>query len=195
MQPHLSTGRLALRPLSPTDAHHLFELDSDPEVMRYLSGGPGTPLELIEEDILPRFLGYPERAAWGGVWAAIDVASGEFAGWFSLRPPDDLSLGPELGYRLKRALWGQGLATEGSLALLEFAFGHADIERVSASTYEFNTASRRVLEKLGMRHVRSYRLEGEEAASPATFASASDEAWEGDEVEYAISRQEWLALR
>jgi RimJ/RimL family protein N-acetyltransferase len=190
VQPVLRTARLSLRPITEDDAALLFELDSDPEVMRWLSGGPGTPLEKIESDILPRFLGYPALAPWGGAWMAFERHGGEFAGWFSLRPSEDTGQGPELGYRLRRPMWGHGLATEGSSELLRYAFERHCVERVFATTYEFNTGSRRVLEKLGMRHVRSYRLEDEETA-PATFAAEATETWDGDEVEYEITRSEW----
>jgi len=187
----LETERLLLRRLTEADAPLLHELDSDPEVMRYLSGGPPTPFALIRDEILPRFIGYYDRAPWAGVWAAIERSSGEFAGWLSLRPNDDLARGGDLGYRLRRAAWGRGLATEGARALLNRAFRDLDLPRAYATTYEHNLASRRVLEKLGMRHVRSYRLE-EEGSRPATYATDASEVWDGDEVEYAIEREEWV---
>lgn len=184
------TERLRLRPLTAGDAQLLFELDNDPEVMRYLSGGPGTPLEQIQDEILPRFLGYADRAPWAGVWAAELRQSREFLGWFSLRPGEDLSLGGELGYRLKRAHWGSGLATEGARAAVGRAF-ELGMPRVTGTTYEHNTGSRRVMEKLGMRLLRRFRLDAAELAGAATYAATSDEAWEGDEVEYGLSRDEW----
>ena len=50
----------------------------------------------------------------------MEKVGGRFIGWFHLRPPDD----PELGYRLRRDLWGRGYATEGSRALIDHAFTH-----------------------------------------------------------------------
>jgi RimJ/RimL family protein N-acetyltransferase len=186
---------MMLRPIEPGDAGLLFELDSDPEVMRYLSGGPGTPLSQIESEILPRILAYPGKAPWAAVWIACDAASGEFVGWFSLRPSEDVFDGPDLGYRLARRWWGSGLATEGAAAIIAHAFSEGAVRRVFATTYEFNTRSRRVLEKLGMRHVRSFRFEEEATPETATYASGQSVAWDGDEVEYAITREEWLERR
>lgn len=188
----LETERLVLRRLTEVDALLLHELDSDPEVMRYLSGGSPTPLALIRDEILPRFIGYYDRARWAGVWAAIEKSSGDFLGWFSLRPDDDPARGGDLGYRLRRPAWGRGLATEAARALLDRAFRDLNLPRAYATTYEHNLASRRVLEKLGMRLVRRFRLE-EERGGPATFAADASEVWDGDEVEYAIEREEWLA--
>ena len=85
---------------------------------------------------------------------------------------------PELGYRLRREVWGQGYATEGSRALVDKAFGELGVERVYASTMAVNVASRRVMEKAGMRYVRTF-----DADWPVRIPG--DE--EGD-VEYAIDR-------
>src|SRR5689334_21363018 len=104
MQILLETERLILRRLTEADVDNLVELDSDPAVMRFLSGGPATPRDAIERDILPRFLRSYEQGVRFGVWAAIEKASGEFLGWISLRPHEDSRPGEvELGYRLRRA--------------------------------------------------------------------------------------------
>jgi RimJ/RimL family protein N-acetyltransferase len=62
----------------------------------------------------------------------------------------------ELGYRLRREWWGQGLATEGSLALIQLAFTELGARRVWAQTMTVNVASRRVMERCGLRFVRSF---------------------------------------
>src|SRR5690606_30038790 len=87
----------------------------------------------------------------------------------------------ELGYRLERAAWGRGYATEGGRALVEDAFTTLGADRVVATTMAVNTASRRVLEKCGLRLVR-------------TFFPAWDDPLDGAEhgdVAYALSRHEW----
>ena len=136
--------------------------------------------------MLEWWLGYYERFAGYGFWAAIDKATGRFLGWFHLRPgegagPDE----PELGYRLRRDVWGQGFATEGSRALIDKAFAGLGAERVYAETMAVHTASRRVMEKSGLRHVRTFESEW-----PVRIPG--DE--EGD-VEYAITRSEWESER
>jgi RimJ/RimL family protein N-acetyltransferase len=145
----LETRRLVLRRFTPADAPLLFELDSDPEVRRFLLSGP-TPMEQIEREVLPRFLAYYQQKPPRGFWAAHLLETSTFAGWFHLRPDRFAPGEMELGYRLRRAVWGQGLATEGSRALLEKAFGPWAYAKVSARTLVVNRASRRVMEKLGM---------------------------------------------
>ena len=178
----LQTERLVLRRFTAADVDLLVELDSDPVVMRYITGGRPTPRDEIENDILPWWLGYYERFAGYGFWAAIERDTGAFIGWFHLRPPEDEAPDqPELGYRLRVASWGRGYATEGSRALIERAFRELGATRVFATTMAVNTASRRVMEKAGLRYVRTFhqewpdRIEGEER---------------GD-VEYALTRAQW----
>ena len=84
----LETERLTLRQFTPDDVDNLVELDSDPEVMRYITGGRATPREEIERRELPAFLAYYTRADGYGFWAAVEKATGDFIGWFHLRPHD-----------------------------------------------------------------------------------------------------------
>ena len=182
MQVFLETERLVLRRFTEHDVDALVELDSDPAVMRYINGGRPTPRCEIETDVLPTFLAYYERFAGYGFWAAVEKSTGRFVGWFHFRPakaaqPDEV----ELGYRLRRSAWGKGYATEGSRALIRKGFEELGVQRVVASTMVVNVASRRVMEKAGLRFVRTFHqpwpdyIEGEE---------------EGD-VEYALLRSEW----
>ena len=182
----LETERLTLRRFTPDDVDLLVELDSDPEVMFWITGGRTTSREEIETDVLPAFLGYYEKYEGYGFWAAIERASGAFLGWFHFRPapghPDDE---PELGYRLRRSTWGKGYGTEGSIALIDRGFRDFGVRRVLAETMAVNTASRRVMEKAGMQLVR-------------TFYQDWPDKIPGDEhgdVEYAITRDEWMRQR
>jgi len=188
----LKTGRLTLRPFTADDVEVLVELDSDPEVMRFLSGGAPTSRHTIETRVLPRFMaGYAELEG-PGYWAALAADSNEFLGWFAVHPVHDRPGEFELGYRLRRSAWGRGLATEGSLALLHEGFRRAAIA-VFAQTYEDNIASRRVMEKLGMRFVREFKV-SDEALREGTFDAGAADALPGDDVEYAITSEEWRSL-
>ncbi len=179
---YLETSRLVLRRLTEADVDNLVELDADPQVMRYINGGRPTTTEEIRDDFLPYFLRYYERFEGYGLWAAIEKSSGEFLGWFHLRPlegedPD----APELGYRLRRSAWGKGYATEGSRALIRKAFSEFGARRVFAETMVINTASRRVMEKAGLRLQRTFHQEWPDPI-------------EGDEhgdVEYALTKADW----
>ncbi|MCP2164036.1 GNAT family N-acetyltransferase [Goodfellowiella coeruleoviolacea] len=178
----LETDRLVLRRFTEDDLDNLVELDSDPEVMRYLSGGRPTPREVVRDEILPLYFRYYARFAGFGFWAAADRSTGTFLGWFELRPPEDGGVDEvELGYRLRRAAWGRGYATEGARALVHKAFAELGVRRVFATTMAVNAASRRVMEKAGLRFVRNYREDWPEPIPGA----------EHGEVEYALTRADW----
>ncbi|TDC46852.1 N-acetyltransferase [Micromonospora sp. KC207] len=186
----LETERLRLRRFTEADADALTELDSDPEVMRYLTGGRPTPADVVRGELLPRLLAGYDRCPGLGRWAAVDRVTGTFLGWFALDAPRaEPLLGPvpvtqaELGYRLRRAAWGRGLATEGSRALLRHAFTALGLARVWAETMAVNTPSRRVMEKTGLRYVRTFHLHWDDPI----------EGTEHGEVEYELLREEWAA--
>jgi RimJ/RimL family protein N-acetyltransferase len=188
----LETERLILRRFTAADADNLFELDSDPEVMRYLNGGTPTSRHVVENDVLPRFLRSYERYGGFGYWAAIEKTSGAFIGWFGLRPRDDQRFDEvELGYRLRQSAWRKGYATEGSRALIRKGFSELGVQRVYATTYEDNLASRRVMEKSGLTLVRRYRMTPTELAADGNYHGAPPDLWPGFDVEYAIEKDEW----
>ncbi|MGW4468130.1 GNAT family N-acetyltransferase [Nonomuraea sp. NPDC004354] len=182
----LETERLILRRLTPDDLDNLVELDNDPDVMRFLNGGKPVAREEIRDVTLPRLLAYYERPGGFGFWAAEEKATGEFIGWFHFRPQRDAPPGEiELGYRLRRPAWGKGFGTEGSRALIERGFTEQGVERVTAFTMSVNTGSRRVMEKSGLRFVRTFFQDWPESI---------DGSEEG-EVEYALTKAEWEAGR
>ncbi|MBA2715818.1 MAG: GNAT family N-acetyltransferase, partial [Propionibacteriales bacterium] len=112
--------------------------------MRYLTNGKPTPYDEVA-DVVQRSLGHR--------WLAFQQAENEFVGWFGLPHSEDGEY--EVGYRLRRASWGQGFATEGVGALLVVAFTQLGARRVWAQTMAVNTRSRRVMERCGMRYVRT----------------------------------------
>lgn len=176
------TDRLLLRQFEFRDADLLLELDSDPRVMRYITGGTPTSRDEIEGDVLPAFLDYYRHFPGYGFWAATEKSTGGFLGWFHYRPePDAAQDEPELGYRLRAAAWGKGYATEGSRALIARGFTELEVQRVVASTMAINTASRRVMEKSGMRFVPPF-----DADWPVSIPGD-----EHGDVEYALTRSEW----
>jgi RimJ/RimL family protein N-acetyltransferase len=188
----LTTERLELSRFTAADLEHLVALDSDPEVMRFLTGGIPTPAAFIEERVLPRFLRYDAARPELGYWATRDRATGEFIGWFGFRRAEDRGPGDvELGYRLRRAVWGRGYATEGVRALLALGFSRLGAARVVATTYEANLASRRVLDKAGFRLVRRFRMRPEQLGG--TFDGSAQPMWDGDDLELAVERADWCA--
>ena len=149
---------MLLRRFTEADAGPLAALYGDPRVMRFITVQPLSPAE-VESQILPAYLReYRELAAGLGSFAAVEKETGELAGRFSLKPANSYGLagGTELGYRLYPAFWGRGLATEGARALIGSAFERLLLDRVVATTMADNAGSWRVLEKCGMRRVRTF---------------------------------------
>lgn len=179
--PHvfLETERLLLRRVTVDDEDALVELDGDPAVTRYTGAGLPTPREVIRDEIIPAWLRYYDRFEAFGFWVAVEKTSGAFLGWFHFRPhPDGTGDGVELGYRLRRSAWGKGYATEGSAALVSNGFTRPEVLRVYAEASQENTASWRVMEKVGLRFVRSFSDD-----------DGTDD--DGAVVEYAVTRDEW----
>jgi RimJ/RimL family protein N-acetyltransferase len=146
----LTTERLHLRPFTAADREAIHAVYADPEVMRHVGhGAHRTPAETaaalrVYGEVLERrgfsFLAVTERDG------------GALVGDAGLHPlGDDI----ELGYTLARSAWGRGYATELGRALLAYAFGVLGAERVVAQVEPDNAASRRVLEKLGMRAIET----------------------------------------
>jgi RimJ/RimL family protein N-acetyltransferase len=154
--PELETARLCLRRFVAEDAERAWELDSDPEVMRFITGGTRRPREEFEQGPLPRMLQSYSQGRQFGFWSATLRTSGLWIGWFHLRPEKEAPYEMDLGYRLRRDVWGQGLATEGSRELLRQSFTQWNVPRVIAHTLSVNAASRRVMEKCGMRLEREF---------------------------------------
>lgn len=173
------TDRLRLRRFTEHDVDNLFDLNSDPEVVRYITGGKPTPREVIRDEIIPFHLGVYDRFDGFGTWAAESRSTGVFLGWFHFRlgPSEDA----DLGYRLRRAAWNQGYATEGSRALIRKGFNDLEVRRVFAHTMTVNATSRRVLEKCGLVLVRTFPYEGTDAIAGS----------EQGEVEYALTKPQW----
>ena len=145
--PTLHTARLLLRPVTSTDADALFAMHSSAHVLRYWDAPPWSDRARAE-----RFIEACQRMADEGSGArlAIDrVYDNAFVGWCSLTRWNPDYRSASMGYCLDGPAWGHGYATEAGRALLRWAFDTLDLNRVQAETDTRNTASARVLEKLG----------------------------------------------
>ena len=165
----LETSRLILREFTENDANDLCALDADPEVMRFVGPYATADAEAYRERIRTVYLPYYVRYEGYGYWAAREKAGGGFLGWFSLRPARDSRFAAEvafrptdveLGYRLRKAAWGQGYATEGARSLVRKACTELGAVCVVATALAGNVASIRVMEKAGLRRVGEYPLPG-----------------------------------
>jgi RimJ/RimL family protein N-acetyltransferase len=145
--PTLETARLRLRPLDDTDLDALLALHSDAHVLRYWDSPPWTGRERAV-----RFLVRSREMATEGSGARVALdrrSDGAFLGWCGLTGYDAGHRSAALGYVLATPAWGRGYATEAATALLRWAFGALDLNRVQAQVDTRNAASARVLEKLG----------------------------------------------
>jgi RimJ/RimL family protein N-acetyltransferase len=147
----LNTERLLLRRWCEADREPFACMNADPRVMEYFPA----PLTRLESDALvDRIEAHFAEHSWGA-WAAELRATGEFIGFIGLNVPTfEAQFTPcvEIGWRLAAEHWGNGLATEGAHAALDYAFTELRLPEVVSFTTVANLRSRRVMEKLGMAH-------------------------------------------
>lgn len=192
-QPILTTDRLVLLPLADEHLEAEVELDSDPEVLRFLFPGARSRAAVVaaHERRMAQGREVDGLGMWMGFLADVSGDIRDWVGLFMLTPPHgpDRPADPEgqadLGYRVRRSLWRQGLAGEGSRELLRHGFGTLGLRRIYAQTMAVNEPSRATMRSLGLTHVRSWAGTWDEPVAGA----------EHGEVEYAITRDEWGALR
>lgn len=150
--------------------------------MRYLSGRASTREEVGVAH--KKRLAASQKVDGLGFWAGL--VDSDFVGWWILRParfpdrPDNPAVA-DLGYRLLRRHWGNGLATEGARELVRYGFEDVGLERIIAQTMSVNAASRAVLERTGLTYVRCF----------PTSRIAPVQDLEQGEVEYEITREQW----
>ena len=154
------TKRLAFRRFTVEDAQVIFDLNSDPEVIRYTGNAPCKDLEearkVISENIQKAYF-----ESEFGRWAVILKSSGETIGWCGVRYKKERGQ-VDLGYRFFRKYWGIGIATEAAKACLDYGFSKYKIPNIIALAQPENLASIRVMEKIGMHFVRNYEENSEE---------------------------------
>ena len=162
----LTTARLRLEPFTDTHLPEMNAMNSDPEVMRYLSGKPETLDETraIIERVKARWIevGY----SW---WAFIDRETRQLVGAGCLQNLrreatllPDLDCPLEIGWRLRRDAQGRGLATEAATAIVDFAFDVRGADELLAVCHPDNAASASVMARLGMQHLGFQRWYGKD---------------------------------
>lgn len=145
----LLTPRLRLRPWQATDHEPFAQLNADPEVMRYF---PGTQSREQSGHSIALWSAELATRGWSN-WAVERRADGAFLGFTGLSVPRRaLPFMPcvELGYRLARAHWGQGYATEAGRAALAFGFEQLGLDEVVSFTARLNLPSQAVMRRLGL---------------------------------------------
>jgi RimJ/RimL family protein N-acetyltransferase len=181
-QPTLHSARLTLVPLADEHLEWEVELDSDPEVMRYLSGRASSREEV--EANHARRLTAAKKVDGLGFW--IGLVDEQFVGWWTLQPahgpdqPHEPGVA-DLGYRLLQRQWRKGLASAGARELVRYGFDDVRLDRIIAQTLSVNAGSRAVMERVGLVYVRTF---------PTSFTVPAEGVEEG-EVEYEMTREQW----
>jgi len=178
MNIHFETPRLIIRDFDALDIQGIFELDSDPEVLKYLGKRPINSIEEAEEIVKSIRNQYTQNGV--GRWAVIDKTSNEFIGWTGLK--HEKVLRPEftyydLGYRLKKQYWGQGIATETSMLSLNYGFTKLSLSEICAAADVNHAASNKVLSRVGLKSLGTFDHNG------------VTHNW------YKITKAEWMALK
>ncbi len=160
----LETERLILREVLPTDEDGLFELDSNPNVQKYLGNKPVQNREEIKKLIQNLRQQYIDNGI--ARWAVLDKKTEEFIGWSGIKliqePMNNHINFYELGYRLIEKYWGKGIATETTIALVNYAFENLQTESLYAICDIKNKGSKNVLEKTGLTLIEIFNHEGVE---------------------------------
>ena len=180
----LRCPRLRLVPLADEHLEYGLQLDTNADVMRYLTGRPRTPAEA--EEAHAALVAVAQRVPGLGIWAGF--SDGQFIGRWTLEPPHRPDQGEvegqaELGYRLLPQHWRQGYAGEGARELIRHGFTDLGLHRIFAETMAVNSASRATMASVGMEHVRTFHLD---------FSDPIEGSEQG-EVEYALTRAQWSA--
>ncbi|PZR08277.1 MAG: N-acetyltransferase [Flavobacterium psychrophilum] len=154
----ITTQRLHLRQLTPNDAENFYLLNADPEVIRYTGDGAFANIEAAKQ-----FLeGYNHYEKYGfGRWAVIRREDNDFLGWCGLKytPETDEY---DIGFRFFKKYWNQGYATEAAQACLNYGFEKLRLKTIIGRAMKANTASVKVLEKIGMTYWKPMDFHGGE---------------------------------
>ncbi len=159
--PEIETVRLRLRHCTFADLDDLLQIRGDAEVMRFIGDRKPQSKERVQE-LLQEIINHWQKHGFGR-WAVIDKANDKFIGLCGLNYLEYIDE-IEIGYLLAKPAWGKGFATESAKASLRYAFEELQLEQIVAVAFPENTASRKVMEKLGMKYVKHTQLfEGEVA--------------------------------
>ncbi|WP_298155303.1 GNAT family N-acetyltransferase [Flavobacterium sp.] len=158
----LETERLILREVLSTDVDKFFELDSNPNVHKYVGNKPVKDKKEVEKIIQNLQQQYAENGI--ARWAVIDKTNNELIGWSGIKlirePMNNHHNFYELGYRFIERFWGKGFATETTIALVDYAFENLNTENIYAICDIENIGSKNVLEKTGLKLVEIFDHEG-----------------------------------
>ena len=153
----IETNRLLLRNFTEDDAHLLYELNLDPEVIKY-TYDPIKDIDhagqVLQQVIIPQYALYNH-----GRWAVHLKPTLEFIGWCGLKYiPEKNEI--DLGYRFQKNVWGKGYATEAAYACIKYGFEKLNLSRIIGRAVSANLGSLKVLEKCGLNYIGEEETDG-----------------------------------
>jgi RimJ/RimL family protein N-acetyltransferase len=156
-----NSARLSYQLIDKTDSEFLFQLDQNPEVMRYINSGHMPTRKDISEVFIPRHNAYKNVEKGWGLWKVTVIATQTEIGWILVRPMDFFSDQPiwhdiELGWRFLQSTWGKGYASEAAIHLQQLLAKQPENKSFSAITVKDNFGSIAVMKKLGMEYIKTY---------------------------------------
>ncbi|WP_452225626.1 GNAT family N-acetyltransferase [Lacinutrix chionoecetis] len=162
---NIETERLLLRDMRDTDLEGMFELDSNPNVHRYLGNKPIKTKDEAKKTIESVLQQYNERGI--GRFAVIEKESGTFIGWSGIRLNTEYNMNGftkyyDVGYRLIERFWNKGYATESGKAAVAYAFNTMRLPELYGTTEIGNQASHNALLKIGLHYVEDFFFEQEQ---------------------------------
>lgn len=154
----IETERCYIRPLNASDAAGIFELDSNPNVHKYLGN---TPIKtLAEAENVVQLIQQQYKDLGIGRWAIIEKSTGNFVGWtgfkYIVEPINNHVNYYDLGYRLIESYWGKGIATETAKACLKYGFEVLNFDEIYGICDVANTGSKNVLQKCGLQLIETF---------------------------------------
>jgi ribosomal-protein-alanine N-acetyltransferase len=151
----IETNRLVLRELDINDSENFFNLNSDPEVLKYTGDLPFSSI-FDAEKFLINYSDYRKNEF--GRWAVILKETESFIGWSGLKLNEENLV--DIGFRFFKKEWGKGYATESARAVLDYGFNTLKLNEIIGRASKNNISSIRVLEKLNMTFWKQDSFEG-----------------------------------
>lgn len=166
----IETPRLLLKEMQADDAPDLFDLNNDPEVIRYTGDQSFQNLQEAS-DFIQNYQSIYQKYGYGRL-SLFNKENGQYLGWCGLKYLEQKAE-TDLGYRLKKQFWGNGFATEAAFACLNDGFNRLQLDQIFATAMKENLPSINIFKKLGLHYLKDQDC----GCQPG--------------VVYAITKQEW----
>lgn len=158
MKTILETNRVLLRKFDISDAVNFYELNSNPNVIKYTGNSAFKDVNEARK-FLENYSDYQRNGY--GRWAVINKSTNQFLGWCGLKYDEDLDE-TDIGFRFFEHFWNQGFATESAKACIDYGFNELHLKTIVGRAMKENMASIKVLEKIGLKFEKAFDFDGQE---------------------------------